>query len=180
MAFFVSEKKITPPSTYLTETQRHIYERLQCLGIPFERVDTDDGSTMEDCVFISQGLACPVVKTIFLCNRQQTRFYLFVTTADKPFVTRVFCGALSVPRVSFVPSEMLWEKLGTRVGATTLLSIFNDSTDDIMVVMDEEVAEREYYACTDGTSTCFIKISMADLLQKYLPDTGHALHTIKL
>ena len=29
-----------------------------------------------------------IVKTIFVCNRQQTEFYLYVTSHDKPFVTR--------------------------------------------------------------------------------------------
>lgn len=173
MSFFVSEQMATPPAQFQTETQQHIYDTLQQLGIAFKRVDTDDGTTMEDCVFISEGLQCPVVKTIFLCNRQQTKFYLYVTTGDKPFVTKDFCGALNIPRVSFTPTEMLWEKLGTRIGATTILSLINDPENLITLVIDKEVADRDEYACTDGTTTCFMKIKMQDLLGKYLKHTGH-------
>lgn len=163
----------TPPAQFETETQQHIYETLQQLEIPFRRVDTDDGSTMEDCVFISEGLQCPVVKTIFVCNRQQTKFYLYVTTGEKPFVTKEFCGALNIPRVSFAPGEMLWERLGTRIGATTILGLINDPEHLITLVIDKEVADRDEYACTDGTRNCFMKFNVRDLFDKYLKHTGH-------
>jgi hypothetical protein len=34
--------------------------------------------------------------------------------------------------------------------------------------MDREVTENEYFACTDGTATCFVKVKTGDLLGKYL------------
>lgn len=173
MSFYVSQPMATAPTTFLSETQQHIYETLQQLGIAFERVNTDDGSTMDDCVFISEGLNCPVVKTIFVCNRQQTRFHLFVTTAEKPFITKDFCGALGISRVSFAPQEMLLEKLGTPMGATTLLSLINDKENAITAVIDKDVAEREMFACTDGTKTCFMKLKMSDVFEKFLPYTKH-------
>ena len=173
MAFFVSEMMPEPPSWFDNDTQRRIYGTLKQLGVEYLRVDTDDGTTMEDCTHISEGLKCPVVKTILLCNRQQTRFYMYVTTGDKPFVTKEFCGALGIPRVSFAPSGMLLEKLGTRVGATTVLSLINDPDHDITLVFDGEVARREWYACTDGTSTCFMKFRMSDLVNLFLKHTGH-------
>lgn len=178
MDFYVSELIKTAPESYETDTQRRIYETLISLGISFERVDTDDGTTMESCAFISKGLGCPVVKTIFLCNRQQTVFYLYVTDAEKPFVTRDFCGVLGVPRVSFAPMEMLWEKMGTRMGATTLLSLINDPEHTVTFVMDRDVAEREWLGCTDGTTTCFLKLSMQQVLHTFLEHTGHRLTII--
>ncbi|MCR5744881.1 MAG: prolyl-tRNA synthetase associated domain-containing protein, partial [Bacteroidales bacterium] len=99
--FKVSEPLTTPPASFATELQRQVYETFATLGIPFSRVDTDPGITMEDCQHIDAKIGVRIVKTIFLCNRQQTEFYLYVTTDDKPFVTREFCGALGIPRVSF-------------------------------------------------------------------------------
>ena len=173
MAFFVSDMMPTPPQQFENDTQRCIYETLAQLGIEYLRVDTDDGSTMEDCIHISQGLQCPVVKTILLCNRQQTKFYMYVTTGEKPFVTKEFCGALGIPRVSFAPTEMLLEKLGTRMGATTVLSLINDTNHEVALVIDSEVAQREWYACTDGTTTCFMKFKMSNLFNRFLKHTGH-------
>jgi hypothetical protein len=44
--------------------------------------------------------------------------------------------------------------------------------------MDRTVADAPWFACTDGTATCFVKISTQDLLEKYLPSSGHSLTII--
>ena len=170
--FKVSEIITTAPEKFASELQRCVYETFARLGIPFERVDTDPGLTMEDCQHIDVKIGVRIVKTLFLCNRQQTEFYLYVTTDDKPFVTRDFCGALGIPRVSFASAEQLWARTGVLVGATTVLSAILPQSAGIHWVMDRAVAESEWFACTDGTATCFVKIRTADLLGKYLPAAG--------
>ena len=173
--FKVGEIVTTPPVEFLSPLQEKVYETMSRLEIPFERVDTDPGLTMEDCLNIDAKIGTRIVKTIFLCNRQQTEFYIYVTTDDKPFVTKDFCRALGIPRVSFAPSDKLEEITGVKVGATTILSAILPSAKEVHLVMDRNVAESEWYACTDGTATCFIKIRTRDLLDKYIPSTGHEL-----
>ena len=166
--FKVSEILHTPPAEFSSELQRKVYETFSSLDIPYGRVDTDPGITMEDCRHIDEKIGVRIVKTIFLCNRQQTEFYLYVTTDDRPFVTREFCGALGIPRVSFASAEKLWELTGVQVGATTVLSAILPQAAGVHLVMDRSVAESEWYACTDGTATCFVKIRTRDLLDRYL------------
>ncbi len=166
--FKVSEILHTPPPEFSSELQRIVYETFSALDIPYGRVDTDPGLTMEDCRHIDEKIGVRIVKTIFLCNRQQTEFYLYVTTDDRPFVTREFCGALGIPRVSFASAEKLWELTGVQVGATTVLSAILPQAAGVHLVMDRSVAESEWYACTDGTATCFVKIRTCDLLDRYL------------
>ena len=166
--FKVSDILTTPPPSYATELQQKVYETLTELDIPFERVDTDPGLTMEDCQHIDAKIGVRIVKTIFLCNCQQTEFYLYVTTDDKPFVTRDFCSALGIPRVSFASAEKLWELTGVEVGATTLLSAILPQAAGVHLVMDRGVAESPFYACTDGTATCFLKLRTSDLLERFL------------
>ena len=170
--FKVSEPISTPPLEFISPLQEKVYEAFARLGIPFERVDTDPGLTMEDCQHIDAKIGVHIVKTIFLCNRQQTEFYLYVTTDDKPFVTRDFCGALGIPRVSFASAENLERLTGVKVGATTVLSAVLPETSEVHFVMDRSVSEGEWFACTDGTATCFVKIKTANLLEKYLPSCG--------
>lgn len=176
--FKVGEIVTTPPAEYLSPLQKTVYETLERLDIPFERVDTDPGITMEDCQNIDAKIGTRIVKTIFLCNRQQTEFYIYVTTDDKPFVTKDFCRVLGIPRVSFAPADKLEEITGVKVGATTILSAVLPSAENVHLVMDQDVSENEWYACTDGTATCFIKIRTKDLLDKYIPSTGHGLFII--
>ena len=176
--FKVSDIITTPPTECSSELQRKVYETFASLDIPFERVDTDPGLTMEDCQHIDAKIGVHIVKTVFLCNRQQTEFYLYVTTDDKPFVTRDFCGALGIPRVSFAPADKLMELTGVLVGATTILSAILPSCEKVHLVMDRSVAESEMFACTDGTATCFVKIKTEDLLGKYIPASGNTITLI--
>jgi Ala-tRNA(Pro) deacylase len=178
--FFVSQPLTTSPETYKTETQKSIYHLLAELGISFTRVDSDPGLTMEDCVAIAKGLDNPIVKTLFLCNRQKTSFYLLAMPADKAFVTKDFSKALGISRVSFAPIELLEPMLGTQQGATTILSIFHDTDQRIKLVIDEDTLQDEMFACTDSTATCFIKIAKKELLSKYLKHTKHDPIIIKL
>lgn len=176
--FKVSDIITTAPAVFETELQEKVYATFAALDIPFGRVDTDPGLTMEDCQHIDAKIGVRIVKTVFLCNRQQTAFYLYVTTDDKPFVTRDFCGALGIPRVSFAPADKLWELTGVQVGATTILSAILPSAAEVQLVMDRAVAGSEWFACTDGTPTCFVKFRTRDLLEKYIPAGGHTLTLI--
>ena len=176
LGFYVSEPLSTPPAAFETPLQQLIYETFASAHIPFERVDTDPGITMEDCAHISARIGVNIVKTIFLCNRQQTEFYLYVTSHDKPFVTRDFCSALGIPRVSFASADKLWELTGVRVGATTILSAVWPACANVHLMMDASIAASEWFACTDGTPTCFVKLRTHDLLDQYL--TGRDVQLI--
>lgn len=169
--FHVSDPLTTPPPAFATPLQQKVYETFATLGIPFERVDTDPGLTMEDCAHIDAKIGVRIVKTVFLCNRQQTAFYLYVTPGDKPFVTRDFGAALGISRVSFAPESALQERLGTVLGATTVFSCLTAAPDAFRLVMDRSVAESEWYGCTDGTTTCYMKVRTADLMERLLPQT---------
>ena len=83
-----SEIKVTAPAEFANETQRKVYAVLERLEIPFGRIDNDPAVTMEDCIAIDEALDVPTVKTLLLCNRQQTVFYLYVMPGDKPFSTK--------------------------------------------------------------------------------------------
>ena len=177
--FHVSDIITTPPAEFASPLQRKVYETFAALGIPFGRVDTDPGLTMEDCRHIDAKIGLRIVKTVFLCNRQQTEFRLYVTPDDKPFVTRDFCAALGgIPRVSFAPADKLQALTGVQVGATTILSCILPECAPVLLVMDREIAESEWFACTDGTPSCFVKIRTKDLLEKYITHSGHHLTVI--
>ena len=115
-----------------------------------------------------------MVKTLFLCNRQQTSFYLFVTKGDKAFRSGAFSKALKIARVSFAPAESLLAMLRTKVGAATVFSALLDRQNQVQIVFDREVAEAAWYGCSDGTTTGYMKIRTADIMKKFLPFVNHA------
>ena len=176
----VSEVKTKAPENFQSELQQKIYETLAHLDISFERVDNDPAITMEDCVLINERLDMKTVKTLFLCNRQQTNFYLFVTLDDKPFVTKDFSAALGISRVSFATEELLFSMLGTKIGATTVRSSIIDTENKVRIVFDKEVLKNEWYGCTDSTTTSYMKLKTSDVLEKYIPFTKHEITVIEV
>lgn len=145
----VSEIKTDMPKTYKTCLQEKVYQTLNELDIPFERVDTDEVITMEDCVAVDEKLDVKMVKTLFLCNRKKTDFYLFITCGDKPFKSKDFSNALEISRVSFAPAELMEEMLGTKIGAATVFSSLIDTENRVKIVFDKAVLSEEYYGCSD-------------------------------
>ncbi len=178
--FYVSNPMREPPRTFRNPLQKKVYATLTALQIDYQRVDTDEAITMEDCVRIDEVLSMQMVKTLFLCNRQQTAFYLFITCGNKPFRSKDFSTALGISRVSFAPSERMEELLGTKIGAATVFSALLDTAKDVQIVFDHDVAAGEWYGCSDGTTTGYMKLKTEDILQKLLPYTKHDYTVITL
>ena len=178
--FYVSEIYTNEPKEFKNELQEKVYKTLKELEISFERVDTDEAITMEDCFEIDNKLNMKMVKTLFLCNRQKTEFYLFITTGNKKFDSKKFSQELDISRVSFSPVELFENMLGTKIGAATVYSLLIDTANRIQIVFDNDVLNQEFYGCSDGTTTCYLKIKTNDIIQKFLPYAKHKAHIIKI
>ena len=64
-----------------------VYDLLDKLGITYQRVDHEATMTMEACEEVDRILGddTTICKNLFLCNRQETNFYLLLMPGDKPF-----------------------------------------------------------------------------------------------
>lgn len=168
----VSTPNSVAPTDFKSPLHQKIYQAFSALNIEFLRVENDDCITMDDCIAIEQALGHPVAKTLLVCNRQQTNFYLYVTRGDKPFVTKDFSHSLEISRVSFASEQQLFDICGTKIGATTMFSCLLDSAKSVQIVIDKEIADDEYYVGTDGLTTSYIKLKTSDILEKVLPYAG--------
>ena len=61
-----------------SEVETRTYDFLDSLGIQYETVCHEAAFTMEQCQEIEKTLGVPICKNLFLCNRQQTQFYLLM------------------------------------------------------------------------------------------------------
>lgn len=170
---YVSDIYSTAPNEYQTPLQQQTYQTLEKLHIPFVRVETDEVITMEDCLAINKKLDMEMVKTLFLCNRQQTAFYLFITAGSKPFRSKNFSNALGVSRVSFAPAELMEAMLGTKIGAATVFSSILDKQNAVQIVLDKDIVHSEWYGCSDGTTTGYMKIKTEYITDTFLQYVKH-------
>lgn len=171
--FNISEIKTKKPAEFKTKLQEKVYSVLDELNIHYERVDTDEAITMEDCIEINKKLDMKMVKTLFLCNRQETNFYLFITMGDKKFDSKKFSNELKISRVSFAKEEYMNSMLETKIGAVTIFSSLIDKDNKIQIVIDKDILNEEYYGCSDGTTTGYMKIKTEDIINKVLPYSKH-------
>lgn len=163
MDFYVSEIKKGAPAEYVNGVQHLIYDTLDAQGIDYTRVESDPGITMDDCLNIDRAFGVETVKTILLTNRQKNKFWLYVSHARRPFVTRDFGAALQIPRVSFADEELMLEVLGTVHGAATPFGLLRPEASGVTFVMDRDVAERDRIVLTDGEPCGFICLKVKDL-----------------
>ena len=84
------------------EKEIRVYDLLDSLNIPYERIDHEAAETMEACAEIDRALAPAVIcKNLFLCNSQKTKFYLLMIPGDKHFKTKEISHQINSPRLSF-------------------------------------------------------------------------------
>ena len=88
-----------------------VYDKLDELGISYVRVDHEHADTIEFCHEVEKVLGSAICKNLFLCNKQQTDFYLLMIPADKPFKTKYLSSQLGCARLSFATADKMEELL---------------------------------------------------------------------
>lgn len=155
------------------EREVRVYDLLDKLGIEYERTDHEEANTMEKCNEIDKILDTIICKNLFLCNRQQTEFYLLMMPGDKPFKTKYITKQLGCSRLSFAPSEKMLECLDIKPGAVSIMGLMNDKDNKIQLVIDKPVVESETLGCHPCVCTSSLKFKTKDIIEKFLPAVHH-------
>ena len=149
------------------------YDLLDKLDIPFLRIDHDPAATTEECVDIEEALGIEICKNLFLCNQSKTEFYLLIMPGAKKMVTKNVSQQIGTSRLSFASSEHMEKYLDITPGSVSVLGLMNDKERKVHLLMDREIAETEYFGCHPCINTSSLKVKMQDILDKFLPYTGH-------
>ena len=158
------------------------YALLDSVGVDFYRTDHPDApsTTMEVCAQVDAVLNVHICKNLFLCNRQQTDFYLLIMPGDKHFKTKELSHQLGVSRLSFADGEHMERYLGVSPGSVTVLGLMNDTENKVRLIIDEDVLKEEWFGCHPCMNTSSVKFRTADLTEKLLPAMGHAPTVVRL
>ena len=149
------------------------YDLLDKLGIFYQRVDHDAAMTMEACEAIDRILDATICKNLFLCNRQQTDFYLLMLPDDKVFKTKFLSAALGVSRLSFADEKYMLEFLDITPGSVSVMGLMNDKGGKVKLVIDNEVIKGEYIGCHPCINTSSIRFKTSDFIEKIIPALNH-------
>ena len=156
------------------EKEIRVYDLLDSLNIPYERIDHEAAETMEACAEIDRALAPAVIcKNLFLCNSQKTKFYLLMIPGDKHFKTKEISHQINSPRLSFAPAEFMEKYLDITPGSVSVLGLMNDAQRRVHLLIDNDLLADEYLGCHPCINTSTLRIAMGDVLHKLIPAMGH-------
>ena len=156
------------------------YDFLDELGIEYFRTDHEPANNMEACNEIDAVLGVLICKNLFLCNKQKTRFYLLMMPGDKKFKTKELSAQINSSRLSFADPESMLKYLDIEPGAVSIMGLMNDKNHEVQLLIDEDVLAGEELGCHPCVNTSSMKMKTADVIEKFLPATGHEYRTVHL
>lgn len=160
--------------------ERRCYEFLDGLGVTYKRAEHEPAMTIAACAEVDRVLGIPMCKNLFLCNRQQTDFYLLLIPGEKPFKTKDLSKQLGVARLSFAGEEFMERFLDITPGSVSVMGLMNDGEKRVRLLIDADLMNDEYLGCHPCRNTASLKIAMKDVLEKIIPATGHDYTVVTL
>lgn len=162
------------------EREIRVYDLLDQLGMEYERTDHEEANTMEACNEIDRILDTTICKNLFLCNRQETQFYLLMMPGEKPFKTKDLSTQIHSARLSFGKPEYMEEFLHIKPGAVSIMGLMNDTENHVQLLIDREIVKSEMLGCHPCVSTSSLKLRTKDVLEKFLPAVHHEAMIVDL
>lgn len=162
------------------EKEIRVYNLLDSLSIEYSRIDHEPAMTMEVCEEIDRVLEATICKNLFLCNRQETDFYLLMMPGDKPFKTKDLSAQINSSRLSFAGSEHMEKLLDITPGSVSVLGLMNDKEKRVKLLIDSDVLNGEYIGCHPCINTSSLRIKTKDLIEKIIPAMGHDFQKVVL
>lgn len=162
------------------EKEIRVYDFLDSLSISYQRVDHEALMTIEACRDVDQILNAAICKNLFLCNRQETSFYLLLLPGDKKFKTKEVSSQLGVARLSFANETYMEKFLDITPGSVSILGLMNDKENHVQLLIDEDLLTEPYIGCHPCINTSSLKIAMKDMMEKIIPAMKHKPIFVKL
>lgn len=162
----------TRPTDQRISQELAVYDRLEELNLPYVRVDHDHANTIEFCEEVEAVLGSKICKNLFLCNRQQTEFYLLMMPGGKPFKTKYLSAQLGCARLSFADAGHMQRYLQTVPGSVSALELLFDTEHRVQLVIDQGLMKDPFLSGHPGISTSTLQLKREDLL-KFVDSTGH-------
>lgn len=162
------------------EKEIRTYDFLDDLGVEYQRIDHEVAMTMEVCKDIDEALQATICKNLFLCNRQETEFYLLMMPGDKKFKTKDLSNQIGSARLSFAKAEHMEAYLDITPGSVSVMGLMNDHENKVTLLVDEDVTKGELLGCHPCINTSSIRVKQKDLWEKIVPAMHHEPVYVKL
>ncbi|MHA2392849.1 MAG: prolyl-tRNA synthetase associated domain-containing protein [Promethearchaeota archaeon] len=97
-------------------------------------------------------------KNLFLKNKKNGQLYLITIPHEKRLDLNQFRKMIGAPKVRFAELEVLSEVLGITAGAVSPIGLVNDTEDQVIFMVDEEIWNAEEICCHPNVNTETLQI----------------------
>lgn len=150
-----------------------VYDLLEKLNIPFQRIDHDPTVSVESCQEVEKLLQIEISKNLFLTTANKSSFYLYFMPGSKRFQTKIVSSQIGSSRLSFADAGYMQEFLDITPGSVSILGLMNDKNHNVNLLIDRDIIKAEYIGCHPCINTSSLKIRTKDIIEKFLPFVGH-------
>lgn len=156
-----------------------VKEYLNSIGIEFKIVEHEPAYTTEEADKYIEGHDGVRTKTMFICNKKKTNYYMIIMDDSKRLDINKFKEIVSEKQMKMASEEALKEKLGIEPGMVSPFGLLNNDEKDVKIYMDKEIITEEImtFHPNDNTKTLFI--TTKDLF-KYFENIGYEINIIEL
>ena len=158
-------------------TQQDVYDKLDELQIPFERVEHAAVYTIEDMQALDFPPGATIAKNLFLRDAKGKRHFLVVAAADAKIDLSAL-GAKLGTKLSFASDERLGKYLGLAKGAVSPFGLLHDAGHNVEFYLDEKLRPCQEVGVHPNDNTATVFVACAGLV-KFAEATGHKVNFVR-
>jgi Ala-tRNA(Pro) deacylase len=166
-------------TTMTPKTAADLFQFLDSLGIAHTTKSHAPVFTVAESQALRDEIPGGHTKNLFLKDKKDQYFLLTVdehATVDLKTVHQIVGGA---SKFSFGKPEKLMEYLGVIPGAVTAFGVFNDTGNNVTIVLDADLVKNDVINCHPLSNDATTSISSNDLV-RFVEATGHTAHVLKV
>lgn len=158
-----------------------VLEKLNQLNINYEIIEHGEVFTIEEMENLEPGTfkGAEICKNLFLRDAKGKKHYLVVVCSDKMVDMKQLQEKINSTRLSFASEERLAKYLKIKKGSVTPLSVINDVNKEVIVVLDEDLYNKELVSVHPNINTCSLLMSFDDVL-KVINDNENIIKKVKI
>lgn len=153
---------------------------LDRMSIPYALARHEAVFTMEECRLPESILGACMPRNLFLTPRSRSCFCLLTAHPESVFRTSSVSRQAGVTRLSFADEADMEALIGTYPGCVSPLGLVFDKSQSVRYLFDERLLKETHLLFHPADNRASVRLSVKDLLEKFLPLTGHRAEFIKM
>ena len=157
-----------------------VLNKLNELSISYKEIEHTPVYTIEDMDNLGNIFNnAKICKNLFVRDQKGKRHFLVVIPEEKRAPLSDIAEKIGSTKLSFASEERLMKYLKLEPGSVTPLSVINDETNEVEVVIDEDLKKEELLGVHPCVNTSTILLTPNEL-EQYIKSNNNKLKYIKI